>query len=96
MFLQAPAISRIQWHPFTISSAPDEKTVTVHIKTLDEGSWTLSLMKYFQQVLECWLRFVQFLHVCAQMGPRQAFFRLDRQGAQGKLPGKVRNSRLLV
>lgn len=50
MFIQCPSISRIQWHPFTISSAPQEKTVTVHIKILDEGSWTNELAKKFAQM----------------------------------------------
>ena len=30
--LQCPAISPLQWHPFTISTAPGDPTVTVHIK----------------------------------------------------------------
>ena len=30
--LQCPAVSPLQWHPFTISSAPSDPTVTVHIK----------------------------------------------------------------
>ena len=32
LLLQCPAISPLQWHPFTISSAPSDSSVTVHIK----------------------------------------------------------------
>lgn len=74
IFIQAPSISRIQWHPFTISSAPQEKTVTVHIRIQGEGSWTRNLATYV-----------------GAMGPKdRSYFVLDRQGANGKIPGKTR------
>ncbi|POM64231.1 Ferric reductase, partial [Phytophthora palmivora] len=37
-FLCIPSISSLEWHPFTISSSPNEAMVTFHIKTL--GDWT--------------------------------------------------------
>ncbi|KAE8991350.1 hypothetical protein PF005_g19135 [Phytophthora fragariae] len=40
-FLCVPAISSLQWHPFTISSSPHEPMVTFHIKAL--GDWTKKL-----------------------------------------------------
>ncbi|KAK1943346.1 Respiratory burst oxidase B [Phytophthora citrophthora] len=40
-FLCVPAISGLQWHPFTISSSPHEPLVTFHIKAL--GDWTQKL-----------------------------------------------------
>ncbi|KAH7487812.1 Ferric reduction oxidase 7, chloroplastic [Phytophthora ramorum] len=40
-FLCVPAISSLQWHPFTISSSPHESMVTFHIKAL--GDWTQKL-----------------------------------------------------
>ncbi|KAL4117334.1 hypothetical protein PRIC2_011325 [Phytophthora ramorum] len=40
-FLCVPAISSLQWHPFTISSSPHESMVTFHIKAL--GDWTQRL-----------------------------------------------------
>jgi NADPH oxidase 2 len=49
IFINAPHLSQIQWHPFTISSAPQEKTVTVHIKIMGPGSWTRGLRDYLQQ-----------------------------------------------
>ncbi|RLN73660.1 hypothetical protein BBJ28_00006315 [Nothophytophthora sp. Chile5] len=42
-FLCIPAISNLQWHPFTISSSPHEAMVTFHIKVL--GDWTNALME---------------------------------------------------
>ncbi|KAL4166232.1 hypothetical protein KRP22_013497 [Phytophthora ramorum] len=39
--LCVPAISSLQWHPFTISSSPHESMVTFHIKAL--GDWTQKL-----------------------------------------------------
>ncbi|KAF4315807.1 hypothetical protein JM18_009123 [Phytophthora kernoviae] len=41
VFLCVPLISRLQWHPFTIASAPHEPMVTFHIKAL--GDWTRKL-----------------------------------------------------
>lgn len=40
-FLCVPSLSQLQWHPFTISSAPHEAFVTFHIKVL--GDWTKGL-----------------------------------------------------
>jgi predicted ferric reductase len=41
-FLNAPLISRQEWHPFTISSSPDQEFLTFHIRTV--GDWTRALM----------------------------------------------------
>lgn len=38
LFLNIPAISKTQWHPFTISSAPDDPYVSCHIRQV--GDWT--------------------------------------------------------
>lgn len=40
-FLCVPSLSKLQWHPFTISSAPHEPLVTFHIKSA--GDWTKAL-----------------------------------------------------
>eukprot|EP00457_Paulinella_chromatophora_P001347 gb/GEZN01001349.1/.p1 GENE.gb/GEZN01001349.1/~~gb/GEZN01001349.1/.p1 ORF type:complete len:864 (-),score=80.80 gb/GEZN01001349.1/:463-3054(-) len=39
-YINCPVVSRTEWHPFTISSAPQDKTVTFHIRVQAEGSWT--------------------------------------------------------
>ncbi|ETI35119.1 hypothetical protein F443_18498 [Phytophthora nicotianae P1569] len=42
-FLCIPTISRLQWHPFTISSAPHEDVVSFYIKA--SGDWTNKLFE---------------------------------------------------
>ncbi|KAJ1989724.1 hypothetical protein GGI25_004750 [Coemansia spiralis] len=37
-FLNCPAVSTQQWHPFTLTSAPEEDYVSVHIRVV--GDWT--------------------------------------------------------
>ncbi|KAI6047698.1 ferric reductase NAD binding domain-containing protein [Pisolithus marmoratus] len=41
LFLQVPEISRWQWHPFTITSAPEDPYISVHIRQV--GDWTHAL-----------------------------------------------------
>jgi len=47
-YIACPAISSFQWHPFTISSAPQEENVTFHIRVQDRGSWTYKLRDFFR------------------------------------------------
>ena len=50
--IQAPDLSIVEWHPFTISSAPDEEVLTVHIKVSSRRdgivSWTEALRTYIR------------------------------------------------
>ncbi|KAJ2777757.1 hypothetical protein GGI15_004404, partial [Coemansia interrupta] len=39
-FLNCPAVSTQQWHPFTLTSAPEEDYVSVHVRVV--GDWTKS------------------------------------------------------
>ncbi len=41
VFLRIPAIARHEWHPFTISSAPENDDLSVHVRSL--GNWTAAL-----------------------------------------------------
>jgi NADPH oxidase len=41
LFIQVPDVSRWQWHPFTITSAPEDPYVSVHIRQV--GDWTQGL-----------------------------------------------------
>jgi len=41
--IQCREISESEWHPFTITSAPEDDAVTVHIRT--RGDWTSALQK---------------------------------------------------
>ncbi|CAB4384687.1 unnamed protein product [Rhizophagus irregularis] len=47
LFLNVPKISKLQWHPFTITSAPDDPFVSVHIRQI--GDFTNELA----EVLGC-------------------------------------------
>ncbi|NWH79361.1 NOX5 oxidase, partial [Piaya cayana] len=49
VYLNIPAIATYEWHPFTISSAPEQQeTLWLHIRSL--GQWTNKLYEYFQQL----------------------------------------------
>lgn len=39
-FLNVPAISSLEWHPFSISSAPGRSSFTFHIKNMGDETWT--------------------------------------------------------
>jgi len=41
LFVQVPDVSRWQWHPFTITSAPGDPYVSIHIRQV--GDWTQAL-----------------------------------------------------
>ncbi|VDC06548.1 unnamed protein product [Peniophora sp. CBMAI 1063] len=41
LFIQVPEVSQLQWHPFTITSAPEDPYVSVHIRQV--GDWTQAL-----------------------------------------------------
>ncbi len=43
LFLRIPALARFEWHPFTISSAPEKPNLTVHVRSL--GNWTSALRR---------------------------------------------------
>ncbi|XP_060064880.1 NADPH oxidase 5-like [Ylistrum balloti] len=48
-FIQIPCIANYEWHPFTISSAPEMKgKFTLHIRSA--GHWTKKLYEYFEQL----------------------------------------------
>ncbi|XP_028835266.1 NADPH oxidase 2 [Denticeps clupeoides] len=43
VFMQCPSISQLEWHPFTLTSAPEEDHFSVHIRIV--GDWTERLYK---------------------------------------------------
>ncbi|ERN05757.1 respiratory burst oxidase homolog protein A [Amborella trichopoda] len=47
IFLQCPQISTFQWHPFSITSAPDDEHISVHIRT--SGDWTQEMRRLFSE-----------------------------------------------
>ncbi|KAF6985847.1 hypothetical protein CFC21_003665 [Triticum aestivum] len=48
IFLKCPAVSRSQWHPFYITSAPRDEHVSVHIRAV--GDWAKELHNVFLKV----------------------------------------------
>ncbi|XP_071869754.1 NADPH oxidase isoform X2 [Bombus fervidus] len=48
VFVNIPVIARYEWHPFTISSAPEQEGyIWLHIRAV--GEWTNSLYSYFEK-----------------------------------------------
>ncbi|XP_045699536.1 NADPH oxidase 3, partial [Phyllostomus hastatus] len=45
ILLQCPSISRLEWHPFTLTSAPQEDFFSVHVRAA--GDWTRALCQAF-------------------------------------------------
>ncbi|KAL1551957.1 respiratory burst oxidase protein A-like [Salvia divinorum] len=50
MFVQCPAVSPFEWHPFSITSAPDDDYLSIHIRQL--GDWTQELKRVFAEACE--------------------------------------------
>jgi predicted ferric reductase/Ca2+-binding EF-hand superfamily protein len=47
VFLRVPAVSRREWHPFTLSSAPERDHLVVHVRSL--GNWTRRLRELVER-----------------------------------------------
>lgn len=48
VFINIPSIAKYEWHPFTLSSAPeDEDHIGLHIRAV--GQWTNRLLDFFQK-----------------------------------------------
>lgn len=50
MYVQCPAVSPFEWHPFSITSAPGDDFLSVHIRQL--GDWTQELKRVFSEACE--------------------------------------------
>ncbi|CAN1858526.1 Respiratory burst oxidase homolog protein B [Linum perenne] len=50
VFVNCPAVSPFEWHPFSITSAPGDDYLSVHIRTL--GDWTGQLKSVFAKVCQ--------------------------------------------
>jgi len=50
VFVRIPAIARHEWHPFTISSAPEQPNVVLHVRSL--GNWTSALRRRVEEKRE--------------------------------------------
>ncbi|XP_025011882.1 respiratory burst oxidase homolog protein B isoform X2 [Ricinus communis] len=50
IFVNCSAVSPFQWHPFSITSAPGDDYLSIHIRTL--GDWTSQLKSVFSKVCQ--------------------------------------------
>lgn len=50
MFVQCPTVSPFEWHPFSITSAPGDDYLSIHIRQL--GDWTQELKRVFSEACE--------------------------------------------
>ncbi|KAG8067929.1 hypothetical protein GUJ93_ZPchr0005g14488 [Zizania palustris] len=50
MFVQCPAVSPFEWHPFSITSAPGDDYLSIHVRQL--GDWTRELKRVFSAACE--------------------------------------------
>lgn len=48
VFINIPGIAKYEWHPFTLSSAPEDSDhISLHIRAV--GQWTNRLLNFFQK-----------------------------------------------
>ncbi|KAL9246681.1 hypothetical protein vseg_020186 [Gypsophila vaccaria] len=50
MFVQCPAVSSFEWHPFSITSSPGDDFISIHVRKL--GDWTQELHRVFTEACE--------------------------------------------
>ncbi|XP_072241414.1 NADPH oxidase 5 [Leuresthes tenuis] len=72
IYINIPVIAKYEWHPFTISSAPEQSDILwLHVRSM--GQWTNRLYEYFRQP--------QSHALC----PRRLATSLRKRRQQGKL-----------
>ncbi|KAH7528865.1 hypothetical protein FEM48_Zijuj05G0123200 [Ziziphus jujuba var. spinosa] len=47
IFIQCPQISPLEWHPFSLTSGPEDDFLRVHIRTL--GDWSYQMYSLYQE-----------------------------------------------
>ncbi|KAL0826666.1 hypothetical protein Bca101_050343 [Brassica carinata] len=50
IFVQCPAVSKFEWHPFSITSSPGDDYLSIHIRQL--GDWTEGIKKAFSVICQ--------------------------------------------
>ncbi|KAF7110626.1 hypothetical protein CFC21_110710 [Triticum aestivum] len=51
VFVQCPQVSKFEWHPFSLTSAPDDDYLSIHIRSL--GDWSYHVYDMFHEALRC-------------------------------------------
>ncbi|KAK2527084.1 cytochrome b-245 heavy chain [Columba guinea] len=68
IFVKCPAVSKLEWHPFTLTSAPEEDYFSIHVRIV--GDWTEGLFNACgcdkQEFQEAWKlpKYVQIISMC--------------------------------
>ncbi|CAM6105983.1 unnamed protein product [Calypogeia fissa] len=76
LFLQCPSMSKFQWHPFSLTSAPGDDYLRVHIRTV--GDWTKELKTLFAAALNSDSGEFPGIHIDGPYGaPAQNFRKYD-------------------
>ncbi|MEZ4394933.1 MAG: EF-hand domain-containing protein [Polyangiales bacterium] len=74
VFLRIPEVAAHEWHPFTLSSAPERPLLTVHVRAL--GNWTSALRERVERMESSGLRGGLTAHVDGPYGsPTAHLFR---------------------
>uniref|UniRef100_A0A3B3V2I7 NADPH oxidase 5 n=1 Tax=Poecilia latipinna TaxID=48699 RepID=A0A3B3V2I7_9TELE len=72
IYINIPVIAKYEWHPFTISSAPEQPdTMWLHVRSM--GQWTNRLYEYFRQPESLILCSLFYLQVSAKSGENHRF-----------------------
>ena len=75
-FVNVPSVASTEWHPFTITSAPGDPYVSVHIRVV--GDWTEALWKTMHTYLDSVRVSAEStascasISVCSSRGPKLA------------------------
>uniref|UniRef100_M4D603 FAD-binding FR-type domain-containing protein n=1 Tax=Brassica campestris TaxID=3711 RepID=M4D603_BRACM len=59
MFVTCPTISTFEWHPFSITSAPQDEDLSIHIKVA--GDWTNALKEVFSNAYFTYKSFEMYM-----------------------------------
>ncbi|KAJ7956468.1 Respiratory burst oxidase [Quillaja saponaria] len=66
IFIQCPQISQLQWHPYSLTSGPQDDYLTVHIRTL--GDWSHQMYSLFQEAMLKGLKGYPKVHIDGPYG----------------------------
>ncbi|KAJ2330759.1 hypothetical protein GGI00_003557 [Coemansia sp. RSA 2681] len=78
VYLCVPSIAWFQWHPFTLTNAPEEDELSVHIWV--GGDWTRKLIDMFQQSAVSARHNLNIVHQPVQQPPRIRQASSDERG----------------
>ncbi|XP_062030403.1 respiratory burst oxidase homolog protein A-like isoform X1 [Rosa rugosa] len=66
IFIQCPQISPFEWHPFSLTSGPEDDYLSVHIRT--SGDWSYQIYSLFQEATLSGLNSYPKVHIDGPYG----------------------------